>query len=181
MLLSDKEFVTVTDEAFALIVLENNWDLWCALGEDPGGVDVTNYEPKYTSLAKKAGRGVGWSLAGRERFTELTEAVQADRKTKGALAFEKAFMEAQELAKCGSKRKKAVLRLSDVQQRDADYLVADDMSDFPDSDDEEVPVARTTTSTTTTTTTTTNSAGGGVSSGGWLSKNENEITKTEAC
>ena len=29
-LLSYQKFVTISDEAFALLVLENNWDLWIA-------------------------------------------------------------------------------------------------------------------------------------------------------
>jgi hypothetical protein len=77
---------TKTDEAFALLLLENNYEIWrhsVATTSDDGdyATETADLKPKYTS-GKKAGgsrRHEGWSEAGIERFNELTELVRKDR------------------------------------------------------------------------------------------------------
>lgn len=97
---------TVSDEAFALLLLENSWDRWCDLyAKDPtsllpkrGGRQrddrlLSAVKTKYTqgghkyfasgdgsttgSTSSKSGKG--WSLEGMLRYNELFDLVEADR------------------------------------------------------------------------------------------------------
>jgi len=80
-------FATVTDEAFALLVLENNWGVW--LVEDPKEYFIKNKKEQdkkqkqnnglYTGHAKGATRFGGWSLEGVQRFNDLCDFVRNDR------------------------------------------------------------------------------------------------------
>jgi len=80
-------FATVTDEAFALLVLENNWSVW--IKEDPKDYFTKNKKEQnkkqkqnnglYTGHAKGAIRFGGWSLEGVQRFNELCNIVKNDR------------------------------------------------------------------------------------------------------
>jgi len=80
-------FATVTDEAFALLVLENNCGVW--LHEDAKEYFMKNKKEQnkkekannglYTGQAKGATRFGGWSVAGVQRFNELCEFVRNDR------------------------------------------------------------------------------------------------------
>ena len=80
-------FATVTDEAFALLVLENNWGVW--LHEDAREYFMKNKKEQnkkekgnnglYTGHAKGATRFGGWSVEGVQRFNELCEIVRNDR------------------------------------------------------------------------------------------------------
>jgi len=80
-------FATVTDEAFALLVLENNWGVW--LHEDAREYFMKNKKELnkkekgnnglYTGHAKGATRFGGWSVEGVQRFNELCKIVRNDR------------------------------------------------------------------------------------------------------
>jgi len=75
-----------SDEALALVLLENNYEMWIAQGE--GRV----IDPKYTArfIREKGATGdntkvpspgyAGWSYLGIKRFMELKRAVEEDRK-----------------------------------------------------------------------------------------------------
>jgi len=80
-----QEFVTKTDEAFALLCIENIYDRFI-------NIDInTWYAPqdgkrkrhcktgKYTENAHKAHRYGGWNHVGMTRFNELCEIVELDR------------------------------------------------------------------------------------------------------
>jgi len=79
-------FATVTDEAFALLVLENNWGVW--LLEDPKEYFMKNKKEQdkkqkqnnglYTGHAKGATRFGGWSLEGVQQFNDLCDFVRND-------------------------------------------------------------------------------------------------------
>ena len=93
---------TKTDEAFALLMLENNWDRWIDIfklnnnrippikrkrdGEEK--VSISNIRPKYTdggisysdeSSASQT-KGRGWSEKGIRRFNEIIDMVKKSRK-----------------------------------------------------------------------------------------------------
>ena len=88
---------TVSDEAFVLLVLENNWERWLDInnksknnyiptkrnrGDKPVESDIL---PLYTNIngnSANAGKEVnrGWTEAGIKRFNELCMTVKEDRK-----------------------------------------------------------------------------------------------------
>ena len=78
-------FVTNTEEAFAILMFENNIDTFMALGlkRETRLTAIKEYladnkiTPKYTTAR---GRDVGWSEEGMDRFEELMMAVGAARK-----------------------------------------------------------------------------------------------------
>ena len=86
-----------SDEALALILLENNYDMWVALGRGQ------LLEPKYTARFIKKGLGsaerkvsvpgyAGWSYAGIKRFLEIKKAVEEDRKKPERIQLETLFL-----------------------------------------------------------------------------------------
>ena len=78
------EFATATDEGFAMILFENNSEIFLAMGESGKKTfkelkQLEKYEklqPKYTACS---GREVGWVEKGLERFEELVEATMVNR------------------------------------------------------------------------------------------------------
>ena len=103
--LSHEDFVTVTDESFALLVLENNWDFWVAKGEDDEATAGDN-PPRYTNESRTSGKGRGWNDEGKIRLNELRKMVTKDRAASHAAEFEKDFLENQLDVKLGPLRKK---------------------------------------------------------------------------
>ena len=97
------------EEAFALLELENNWEVWREIAqwlEDNDGKtekdmgERTN-QPKYTTKGDPAdGRKSsilvdGWQLAGHERFAQLHAMVVADRDSSSGKQFEQDFKQRQ--------------------------------------------------------------------------------------
>jgi hypothetical protein len=77
---SMREGSTATDEAFAILLLENGRDKWEAMARSENGKST---EPtKYTRTKKEGGtrKYEGWSDEGLERFNELLGLVQSDRR-----------------------------------------------------------------------------------------------------
>ena len=94
------------EEAFALLELENNWDVWEEiaqwLDDNPGKTekDMEKHEnqPKYTTKADQTGTAggnialvEGWQLAGHNRFAELHARVVEDRRSRVGMEFESQF------------------------------------------------------------------------------------------
>jgi hypothetical protein len=88
------EFVNVSDEAFLLLVLENNMEYWRTLAENQWSSSTDDGEvvkvkpPRWTSVYEKGesreGANVGWTEDGILRFNELIDEVWEDRtKHKG--------------------------------------------------------------------------------------------------
>jgi hypothetical protein len=89
--------VTVSDEAFALLMLENYRDKWILRYEEAciaGGRSNTDkrIDGKYTSSVKGHTEFGGWSRKGIRRFNALCELVEADRISEMAAAAEAGFM-----------------------------------------------------------------------------------------
>jgi len=76
--------MTISDEAFVLLVLENNWDVLNG---------VANAEPKYTSRRFTSNkRNDGWSNEGIRRYNELQADVMSNRKEEFSFAVEVGIM-----------------------------------------------------------------------------------------
>ena len=88
------DLATPSDEAFAHIILENNWDVWVELAEgdmesssaassaenDGENGSKTVACPKYTQNGIHAKRYHGWTHEGIKRFNTLSLEVRRDRK-----------------------------------------------------------------------------------------------------
>ena len=130
------EFVTVTDEAFALLItfncherwqemwVQQNWQAKNSLGEK--SVWVT---PKFTNGGKNSQNGrtrkhCGWSNEGIQKFNELCVFVQQDRKE------HRGFDEAC-LAEWRSERSKSPGNWEDDKENRPQVVLLTPMTDFP--------------------------------------------------
>jgi hypothetical protein len=96
--LINKSCVTVSDEAFALLLMVNSWDKFEYLGENPE-IDDKNDIPE-TLYTEKKGRNKamqGWSRQGIDKFNILCDLVVKDRSGSQGPKFDAAFMKYHEL------------------------------------------------------------------------------------
>ena len=77
------KFVHPTDEAFAILVLENNCDRYKDMAER-NDMTATSTSPKYTKATRRGQKyqSKGWSDLGKIRFQELTSTVIQYRSNK---------------------------------------------------------------------------------------------------
>ena len=89
------DFATVSDEAFAYLLVENYWDGWSTRRSDEPFMESDLIHGskkkkrkitwgKYTAAALGARRYGGWNKAGLERFNALCQEVKDDRIKNGA-------------------------------------------------------------------------------------------------
>ncbi len=123
------------EEAFALLELENNWNVWREIADwkaaNPGKKEMEmgkpETKPKWT-VRQDADSQVkhelveGWRKEGHTRFCELHKLVKHDRESRGGQEFELAFTIKQktecETARMGRKRK----RLEDMVRVDSNEV-----------------------------------------------------------
>jgi hypothetical protein len=112
------EFVTKSDEAFALVTIENHYDRWSYMYAQKDKTDKDRTAPYalYTNCGNtKGGNGTnrkydGWSREGLDRFNKLHQLVTEDRTRASRVKFEegiRAELEANEASK--KHRKKVAL------------------------------------------------------------------------
>eukprot|EP00978_Attheya_sp_CCMP212_P029947 scaffold108459_cov57-Attheya_sp.AAC.1 len=84
LFLVDFMYGSIIDEAFVLLVLENNWDVLNG---------IANAEPKYTSRKFTSNkRNDGWSNEGIRRYNELQADVMSNRKEEFSFSVEEGIM-----------------------------------------------------------------------------------------
>ena len=78
------KIATPTDKAWALLLLENSWDLWHQMAEYELKAETLPKEQrvktKWTSTAISAGKYEGWGDDGIPRYNELVKKVREDRE-----------------------------------------------------------------------------------------------------
>ena len=82
--ISLSNFVTMADEALALLILENNVKEWIEQVEKKEGEKPAKKRrlTKYTGMGRKIdGTKKGWSLEGKMRFNAIFDVVQRDRSS----------------------------------------------------------------------------------------------------
>jgi hypothetical protein len=93
-------FVTCTDEAFAMLVLENSWDIWVDRYEkkeneeslDEDVISTKKLTQKYTNNGGIGKRYGGWDHNGFSRFNELYDLVYEHRQTAESKELETWYM-----------------------------------------------------------------------------------------
>jgi hypothetical protein len=94
------QIATVSDEAFALLLLENSWEMWVAVATEQRDVP----SPKYSMRGPGTKKYQGWTEEGIARFNELFDEVEEDRRIDKGI-FEEAF-KTFKLGKAADKQKK---------------------------------------------------------------------------
>ena len=87
------EFTTVSDVAFCLLALENNWDYWVKIASiNPTGATEQNRNnnntyptTKWTSSPVIGGKNTGWSKEGLQRFNALCQTEAIDREANSSI------------------------------------------------------------------------------------------------
>ena len=125
------KYVTISDEAFTVLTLENNWKRWCSMAEADDWKDSDEPSKWTTSKEKRKARGSdtmdgyssdendtpqakryrGWSAQGIARYNQLFEEIKKEREKPQFEDFETYCMEefveeAGESGKHGGKRKR---------------------------------------------------------------------------
>jgi hypothetical protein len=88
------KMATVSDEAMALLLLDNSWKRWKDKAE---GKSKDEWEaPKYTLTEKGSNTTKKWSAKGMERYNELYEDIKVERDGEDAYAavFDEEYREA---------------------------------------------------------------------------------------
>ena len=90
------DFISVSDEALAYIVLENNIEEWkdIAKGIDVRSRSSTNRKTKYTHGGNNSnGTRKGWSVKGLKRFNQIFQEIKIKRDTTESKAKEKKLLD----------------------------------------------------------------------------------------
>lgn len=127
-----EELVNPSDEALAILLLENSWELWLEvatqLAANPGckesELKLKSVKTKWTSQGRPTAFG-GWPIVGLRRYNELYNGVAEDRAKKERYIFEEQFKSRQLQKKNGSAKKRKS-RTND--KEDLDFTVSDDVS-----------------------------------------------------
>ena len=91
---TSEKIITVSDEAFALVMYENYIEKWITRYHNPSqqGARATKILGKYTGNSIRCSEYGGWSTQGMERFNELCSLVEADRSSRNAREAEEQVM-----------------------------------------------------------------------------------------
>ena len=83
--------VSISDEAYTLLLLENVYEKWLKLKPQQPGEKQTIVKGRYTDPEKGASneKYKGWTVDGIERYNELYTSVESNRNKKWAKAVEK--------------------------------------------------------------------------------------------
>ena len=129
---------TISDEAFALLLVENSYDRWTDIYKKTGGIPKqrrgdrtrqcdSDIAPQYTQggikyVNHQPTKKKGWTTKGIERYNELFQMVQKDRKH---TSFMKRFIKEQQATITKKKEKKELVAVTAV------HLLWDDDAEKP--------------------------------------------------
>ena len=126
------ELSTSSDEAFAIICIENNIEAWdYMISSDTNTKGPNMPPPKYTRKHKDSGKHHGWSAEGITRFNKLHEDIESKRKETLQLEAEFRAKKMQGLGGQEKRNRRTVTR--DIVTAVTDL---DDQDDDSDDDDE---------------------------------------------
>ena len=88
------KFTSRSDEALALLILDNSWNKWQKINSSEGNSAVM-VKTKYTADSQGSGakKYNGWQRSGLARFNELMKAVDDDRADPNHSIIENMFLE----------------------------------------------------------------------------------------
>ena len=130
-------FVTVSDEAFALLTIKNNEEVWPVKVNNSmlGNSEEHQEEPKtrYTNRRRLIGSPRdGWTKEGMKKFKEYYKLVVNNRRSEKGIEFEKNYLEKCRKGRSGRKRLDMNTRdssSSDGEGNDEDVTIPNDWDD----------------------------------------------------
>eukprot|EP00978_Attheya_sp_CCMP212_P021458 scaffold62636_cov52-Attheya_sp.AAC.9 len=96
---------TASDEAFALLSLENAWDRWVFQLDNPDSDNIPSTRYSHEGSQARALIYSGWKKIGTEHFRDLQKLVKQDRTTDDRMQFEILYLAKRQTA---SKKKKCI-------------------------------------------------------------------------
>lgn len=84
---------TISDEAIVLWFMENSWHVWADMKTRPKN-EKSLVDPKYTVPGDRAGGdkgAAGWTPQGKDRYNELFDLVDEERKSKVGKEFDEYY------------------------------------------------------------------------------------------
>ena len=103
------EIATDTDEAWALLVMENSWDTW----KEQAFLETGKYEKgqereptKWTNTSSRASRSEGWGEAGIKRFNQIAGDVIKNREQNEAVELDYLKVKREEYDNLSSRKKR---------------------------------------------------------------------------
>ena len=90
------DYISVSDEAFAILIFENNYETWCDMVKR-NNTKLSPVIRKYTNGGSSSGKNgssrryQGWNSEGIKRFNDRFDLVKADRESPHARQFEEVF------------------------------------------------------------------------------------------
>ena len=111
-------FATVSDEAFAIVCLENSIDRWNDEAEDPNKTNKVNWRPsRYTANPSESRKYGGWNLQGIRRFNILSNREIPEQREESK-QIEKSFLKQKQ-------SKNNVVKVTRKKDNEATYNAAD--------------------------------------------------------
>jgi hypothetical protein len=117
---------TLSDEAFALLSLENAWDRWIFQVDNPESDNIPATRYSHEGSQSRALIYSGWKQIGTERFRDLQKLVKEDRKTDDRLQFE--ILHLVKRQETSSKKKKCI-RFRDNEHCSIENDLLEDLED----------------------------------------------------
>ncbi len=135
-------FVTVSDEAFALLTIKNNEEVWPIKyfnsSVEEGELELDEPKTKFTNRRRLSGSARdGWTPEGMKQFITYYKMVAENRKSVAGLKFEKEYLEE---SKKNAKRKTIIIESDESDSdipREGSYCIPNDWEE----DDENVEKA----------------------------------------
>ena len=106
---------TASNEAFALLSIENAWDRWVFQLDNPDDDNIPATKYSQEGSQSRALTYSGWKRIGTERFRDLQKLVKEDRRTDDRMGFEKLYLAMRQESSSKNKR--------GIRFRDTDYAI----------------------------------------------------------
>ena len=106
---------SVSDEAFALLSIENAWDRWVFQLDNPDDDNIPATKYSQEGSQSRALIYSGWKRIGTERFRDLQKLVKEDRRTDDRMEFEKLYLTMRQESSSKNNR--------GIRFRDTDYAI----------------------------------------------------------
>lgn len=145
-------YVTVSDEAFALLTFENNYDRWLdmSIRNNWATSDVKplystggngNQTPSNTQANQESKKGnnsstsmyQGWSVQGIRRFNNLYDLIMRERNTEAGRLFEEEFLQYMQEKKDKANKKDRKNNVYEICRHDL-WIMDDDINDVATTD-----------------------------------------------
>jgi hypothetical protein len=116
-------FISVSDEAMAMLILKNNYNLWKEIGikikTSGEKIKIDECQNKQLYFCEGKGRGRSWSNEGRTFYNTIYSRIAHDRQT-NQNQFDKMFLD-EKGTKEGSRRKREEAKMNTVVECYSDF------------------------------------------------------------